>query len=338
MSANRLVRFLARFPGRRIAVVGDFMLDHFIWGQASRLSPEAPVPVVEVTGETWHPGGAGNVAANLAALGATAVPFGVIGRDAEAGILRRELRQRAVATSDLLSDPGRPTTLKTRIIETERKHQVARADRECRAPAPAALARRLVRRLLAGSCHAVIISDYDKGAITPELLAELLPALARRRVPVFVDPRPRHAAAYRPITVLTPNRREAELITGLSIHDERGLQEAGTRLLELTEARAVLITLGPQGMALLERGSRLRRIETLAREVYDVTGAGDTVVATFALAHAAGAGLAEAAALANCAAGIVVGRVGTAVPTVADLRAALREHARLNPRHSAWKF
>ncbi len=319
-------------------MVGDFMLDHFVWGEASRLSAEAPVPVVQVKSESWCPGGAGNVVANLAALGATAIPFGVTGRDAEGRLLRRELARRRVSTVGLLVDPGRPTTLKTRIVETARKHQVARADRESSAPLPARLVERLVRRLLAGSYHAVILSDYDKGTITPELLEEVLPALARQGVPVFVDPRPRHAAFYRPITVLTPNRREAEVISGVAIHSEKDLHRAGERLLDMTEAEAVLITLGAQGMALLERGGSLRHIETLAREVYDVTGAGDTVVATLALARAAGASLAQAAALANCAAGIVVAHVGTVAPTLAELRAALREHARLNPRHPAWRF
>lgn len=320
---SSLASRLSRFAGRRIAVAGDFMLDHFIWGRASRLSAEAPVPVVESTAETFHPGGAGNVAANLAALGAVALPFGITGRDDAGHRLRQALRKQGIETDGLIATSERRTTLKLRIIETARKHQVARVDTETSAPAPERLARRLAGSLLESRCDTVIISDYDKGVITPAFLAAVLPVLRKRGTPVFLDPRPRHAALYRPVSVITPNRKEAEAITGIAIHDDRTLRQAAEALLRMTEGSAVLITLSDEGMALLESNGRWHRIPTVSREVYDVTGAGDTVVAAFALAHAAGAGCADAARIANYAAGIVVGHVGTAVPTLAELRAAL---------------
>ena len=317
--AASLKPYLKRFQGRRIAVAGDFMLDHTIWGQASRLSSEAPVPVLETAEETFHPGGAGNVAANLAALGADVLPLGVLGRDWAGRILRRELRRRGIATDGLLTDPARPTTTKLRIIETARKHQVARADRETTEPIAAGLAGKLVDQLTEHRFDAVIFSDYDKGVVTPALLQQVLPRLHMMEVPVFLDPRPRHAAAYHPLTVLTPNRKEAEQMVGFPVESERDLRRAGRKLLEMTEGSAVLITRGDQGMALMERRGRLHLIPTVAREVYDVTGAGDTVIAVMALAHAAGASFLDSARLANSAAGIVVGHVGTAAPSLAEL-------------------
>jgi rfaE bifunctional protein kinase chain/domain len=321
--AESLLAILKKFSGRRIAVAGDFMLDHFIWGRASRLSAEAPVPVVESTGETFHPGGAGNVAANLAALGASVTPIGVTGRDQAGKLLRQELRKRGVSTQGLLVDTKRPTTLKLRIVETGRRHQIARVDTEMNAPISAKLTGRLAAVLVSGQFDAVIISDYDKGAVTAGFLSAVLPELRRRGTPVFLDPRTRQPQIYRPISVLTPNRQEAERITGMSIHDEQSLREAADALLRLTEGLAVLITLSDQGMVLVEQDGRMRSIPTVSREVYDVTGAGDTVIAAFALARAAGAGFADAARIANHAAGIAVGHVGTAAPSLAELRAAL---------------
>ncbi len=304
-------------------MAGDFMLDHFIWGRASRLSAEAPVPVVESTGEEFRPGGAGNVAANLAALGASASPFGITGRDRGGQSLRKALRERGISSEGLLAVAGRPTTLKLRIVETGRRHQIARVDTETSTPIPAKLARRLAGALLASRCDAVIISDYDKGAVTPEFLAAVLPELRRRGTPVFLDPRTRQPQLYRPIAVLTPNRQEAERITGIAIRDEQSLRQAAGALLQLTEGLAVLITLSDQGMVLLEDSGRMQPIPTVSREVYDVTGAGDTVIAAFALAHAAGASFGDAARIANYAAGIAVAHVGTAAPSLAELRAAI---------------
>ncbi len=325
MTSKALAGYIARFRGKRVAVVGDYMLDEFVWGRASRISPEAPVPVVEVTHETAAPGGAGNVAANIVAMGGRAPAFGIIGQDAAGRKLRALLRARGGEVAGLLAASGRLTPLKTRIIETARKHQVARADRESRGSAPAALLRRLATSLLAlHPLHAVIISDYDKGTVTPELLNRILPELERRRVPVFVDPRTRHPQSYRPITIITPNEREAERIAGVEISDDASLADAGRRILQMLGCAYVLITRGERGMALFDRGGGMLSVPTTAREVYDVTGAGDTVIAVLALAHAAGAPMPAAAALANYAAGIVVGHVGTAAPTADELAAAIR--------------
>ena len=275
--------------------------------------------------------------ANIAALGGRPAPFGIHGKDPAGEQLRVLLRKMEVPTAGLLAEAGRPTTVKTRIIEVARKHQVVRADREARGPASRQLLRRLARRLLkeAPNFHAVVVSDYDKGTVTPELLGEVLPALESAGVPVLLDPRTRHPLSYRPITVITPNQREAERMVGMEITDEASLAAAGERLLEMLGCPYVLITRGERGMALFERGGGVRAIATLAREVYDVTGAGDTVIAALALAYAAGAGMAEAAAIANCAAGLAVAHVGTVAPTAAQLRAALIDGARRAPQQSA---
>ncbi len=338
-AARRLACYASRFPGRRIAVLGDFMLDEFIWGRVSRVSPEAPVPVVEVTGQSASPGGAGNVAANILALGGQPVPFGVLGKDRWGRELRDLLRKKDVPTGGLLCQPGRQTTVKTRIIETSRRHQVVRADRETRDPASPALLRRLARHLLAEARRfdAAVVSDYDKGTVTPELLAEVLPALEKAGVPVFLDPRTRHAESYRPITVLTPNEREAGEIAGVEMGGEAALWEAGRRLLEMLGCPYVLITRGQRGMALFERQGQVRSIPAMAQEVYDVTGAGDTVIAALALAYAAGASMFEAALIANCAAGRAVAHVGTAAPTATELCAALLDGARRTPNYVAWQ-
>jgi rfaE bifunctional protein kinase chain/domain len=338
--ARRLARLVSQFPGRRIAVLGDFMLDEFVWGKVSRVSPEAPVPVVEVTEQTASPGGAGNVAANIVAMGGRPVPFGIIGRDAYGRQLARLLQKKGMPTEGLLPERGRCTTVKTRIIEISRKHQVARADRETRRPAGSELARRLARRVLAAgqAFDAVIVSDYDKGTVTPELLAEVLPELKQAGIPVFLDPRTRHPLSYRPVTVITPNEHEAEQITGIPIGGEAGMLAAGRRVMEMLDCPYVLITRGERGMALFEREGRVRMIDAMAQEVYDVTGAGDTVIAALALAAAAGASMVEATAIANCAAGRAVAHVGTTAPTAEEICAALIDGARRFPRHSAFQL
>ncbi len=327
--ARDLARYLSRFPERQIGVLGDYMLDEFIWGRVSRVSPEAPVPVLEVSEQTASPGGAGNVVANILALGGRAVPFGILGSDTAGARLRALLRKMGVPTAGLLSDAGRHTTVKTRVIEVARKHQLVRADRETRRPASPALLRRLARRLLreAASFHAVVVSDYGKGTVTPELLREVLPALESDGVPVFLDPRPIHSLSYRSVTVMTPNESEAEQMTGVEISTESLLRKAGKQLLETLGCSYVLITRGERGMTLFERGGGVDVIAAQAREVYDVTGAGDTVIAALALAYAAGASMADAARIANCAAGRAVAHVGTVAPTAEEVRMALLEAA-----------
>jgi rfaE bifunctional protein kinase chain/domain len=310
--------------GRRILVLGDVMIDQFIWGRVGRISPEAPVPVVQVTGESFHLGGAGNVAANARCLGGVPVLAGVIGEDDAGRRIREALDEAGIESRLEVSRRGRPTTVKTRIIA--HSQQVVRADREEVSDVPAAEERALVetiRRELP-TVEALVVSDYQKGAVTASLLREVLPLARRRRVPVLVDPKLRHFRLYRGTTLVTPNQIEAEQATGLPIRDEAELEAAGRRILSLLPARAALVTRGEHGMSLFEKGHRPVHVAASAREVFDVTGAGDSVIATLALALTAGAGLPEAAVLANAAAGVVVGKVGTAQATPREVLAALR--------------
>ncbi len=318
MNRTRVNQILERFSGQTILVVGDAMLDEFIWGRVRRISPEAPVPIVEVRDETYRLGGAGNVVANIRALGGTPIPIGVIGRDRAAERLRDLLAQSGVDTSGLIEEPLRPTTLKTRIIA--HSQQVVRADRESRKPLAAAINRSLAEAFerWLSKAAAVIVSDYDKGVVNRDLLDEILPKARSAGIPVFLDPKVHHADYYRPVTLITPNQREAELLTGLVIEDEQTLNEAGRRLIEKFGCEYVLITRGEEGMSLFNSTSS-HHLPTFAREVFDVTGAGDTVIATLALAKSGGATMEEAATLANHAAGIAVGKIGTATVNCPEL-------------------
>ncbi len=317
LDRRRIEQLLNRFAANTIVIVGDVMLDEFIWGKVQRISPEAPVPVVEVLDETYHMGGSANVAANIRGLEGTPIPIGVLGRDSAADRVLDLLKQSGIEVSGLVRD-DRPTTLKTRIIA--QNQQVVRTDRESRkALSPqvnADLASAFLRHL--PQAKAVIVSDYDKGVVNRELLSAILPKARNAGVPVFLDPKVPHADYYRPITLITPNQREAELLTGTAIEDERGLEDAGRRLLGKFECEYALITRGEEGMSLFS-GSGSRHLPTFAREVFDVTGAGDTVIATLALAWAGGGTMEESAILANHAAGIVVGKVGIATVSQSEL-------------------
>ncbi len=308
-------------------MLGDVMLDEFLWGRVSRISPEAPVPVVQVTSQTFHLGGAGNVAASVRALGAGAVLAGVVGQDAAGERVRDSLAAAGVASSLVVVGEGRPTTLKTRVVA--HGQQVVRADREDVAPLPAEAEAALVEsvRREIPSCGALVISDYQKGVVTSSLLRRVVPLAKRRGVPVLVDPKVRHFRLYRGASVVTPNQLEAEQATGLPLRSLPEVVAAGRRILSLLACRAVLVTRGEHGMSLFERGRPPLHVPAAAREVFDVTGAGDSVIATMALAMAAGATLPEAAVLANCAAGVVVGKVGTAQASPAEVLKAARAAA-----------
>ncbi len=312
---------LRAMRAHRILILGDVMLDEFLWGRVLRISPEAPVPVVQIERESFHVGGAGNVARNVRALQGAAVLVGVVGRDAAAARLREELRQAGVGDA-LVEAPERPTTLKTRILAQHQ--QVCRADRERAQDVERRIEDALIART-AGElrgCEALIVSDYQKGVVTARVMRATLELARRRRVPVLVDPKVRHLALYRGASVLTPNQLEAEQATGIRIRNEADLRTAGARLLRLLRCRAALITQGELGLSLFERGRKPLHIATAAREVFDVTGAGDTVIATLTLALCAGASLPRAARLANLAAGVVVGKLGTATATPEELLAA----------------
>jgi len=316
---------VARFAGRRIAVLGDLMLDRYLWGRVERISPEAPVPVVEVERETFTLGGAGNVAANLAALGARPLLLGVVGRDATGEQLVEAFAQRGVDASRVVRDAARPTTLKTRLMA--QAQQVVRFDFESRAPISGEALARLVASFAESlpGCEGLIVSDYGKGVVIPATLEAALPIAREREYAVSVDPKESHIDSYRGVSLLTPNQHEAGYVQGVRVRDEATLLEVGWGLQRRLDARAVLVTRGAEGMSLFERGGRITHLPTVAREVYDVTGAGDTVVSVAALALAAGADYPEACALANHAAGVVIREVGTASCTPAELLASLAE-------------
>jgi len=329
-SARRLTRLVAQFPRARVLVVGDLMLDRFIWGDVRRISPEAPVPVVQVTRESVHLGGAGNVVANLAALGARAGIVGWVGRDAAGGVVRRLLGDLGADAGGVLVSDAATTVEKTRIIAHHQ--QVVRLDREsCRPGAglERQLARRVAREL--ARAQAVIVSDYGKGTIHPAMLDLLAERRDRDRFLYLIDPKQPNFAHYRGATLVKPNESETAAATGVAIDGPRALEQAATTLLERWQSDAVLISRGEHGMSLCRPGEPPRNFPAAAREVFDVTGAGDTVLAIAALALASGGTLEEAAWLANVGAGVVVGKVGTATLDPDELAAAVTEaieHAR----------
>ncbi|MEJ5366374.1 MAG: D-glycero-beta-D-manno-heptose-7-phosphate kinase [Desulfosoma sp.] len=322
-----LLQGLDRFPGCTVLVVGDLMLDVFLWGDVRRISPEAPVPVVEVQRETHLLGGAANVVRNIVTLGGRARVAGVVGHDAFGAEIRALLEDAHVPCSGVITAHDRPTTVKTRVIA--RHQQVVRVDREEVRPHDSRTTRALVQALeaAAGESNAIIVSDYAKGVVSREVMDAVRMLATRHDIPVFVDPKVPHTDFYHHVTVVTPNTQEASAMSGIAVTDEASLETAGRILLEKLQCRHVLITRGPQGMSLFEAGAPPFHIPTVAQKVFDVTGAGDTVIAAAALAVSAGLAMRDAAALANTAAGIVVGEVGTAAVDHARLRAVLADGA-----------
>jgi rfaE bifunctional protein kinase chain/domain len=324
LSQQRADELLRRASERSIVVYGDVMLDEFVWGEVTRISPEAPVPVVDVRRESAHLGGAANVLANVIALGARASVIGVVGNDGAGERLRAELKETGASGDTLIVDESRPTTLKTRIIA--HSQLVVRADRERRTPVETETEERIIKVLKEALTEAAafVVSDYDKGAVTVGVLAEILPAAYERGIPVLIDPKIRNFDAYRPATLVTPNHHEALRLTNIEEHTDEALKRAAHLLRARLDCESVLITRGERGMMLLESHHEPVYVETVAREVYDVTGAGDTVIATLAVALAARASMLEAAMLANHAAGIVVGKVGTATASAEEVINSIR--------------
>ncbi len=318
-----LQRRIQRFPQASVLVVGDLILDHYIWGRVNRISPEAPVPVVHVESESLKLGGAANVYNNILSLGGQADLCGVIGADESGRLLLKELGLRRPGRGGVIIDADRPTTRKSRVIA--HNQQVVRYDVEQRTELKAALQRRIVRyvesRLRELSC--LVVSDYAKGVVTAFLMAELTQLAARYGIPIVVDPKVEHFGYYKGVTVITPNHLEAVQAAGVHGEDDQTIDEAGAIIRQRLGCQSVLITRGERGMSLYEADGARWHIPTRARQVYDVTGAGDTVVGTLALALSTGASMREAATLANYAAGIVVGMVGTATVTPQQLSDAL---------------
>jgi rfaE bifunctional protein kinase chain/domain len=313
---------LDRFPDRTILVVGDVMLDHFVYGRVERISPEAPVPVVQFDREEYRLGGAANVAHNIAALGGRARVIGLVGADAEADRLRTDLADVPIDAVGLVTDPERCTTRKLRIVTT-RNQQVARVDYERDVEIAGALEQAVVDRIgeLAAAVDAILVSDYLKGLVSRGVARACVEAGRRHRVPVLVDPKVPHIDYYAGATLVTPNHHEAEAVTHMRIRSADEARAAARRFRERAKCDSVLITRGEHGMWLLGPDGDAA-LPAEAREVSDVTGAGDTVISALALGLAAGASLSEAARLANRAAGIVVGRFGPATVTRQDLLGA----------------
>ena len=326
LTGQRAGDILDRIRDCRVVVLGDVMLDEFVWGDVTRISPEAPVPVVDVRRESIHLGGAANVLANLISLGARSTIVGVIGDDAGGERLRENLNSLGAGLDSLIVDKSRPSTLKTRIIA--HNQLVVRTDRERRTPVNAEIEDKIIAEVKDAltSASAFVVSDYDKGAITPRILAEVLP-FAYERLPVLVDPKLRNFNFYQPATLITPNHHEALRMANAEDDSNDGLYEAAKSIQQRLACDAVLITCGDRGMMLLKKDEQPAYVKTAAREVYDVTGAGDTVIATLAAGLAAGASMIEAATLANQAAGLVVGKVGTATADADELRSAFARNA-----------
>jgi rfaE bifunctional protein kinase chain/domain len=321
---EHLHTLLPHLAEKTILVVGDVMVDEYIWGKVSRISPEAPVPVVEVASETLRLGGAANVVNNLRSLGGQALLCSVIGKDAVGTKLCQYLTELEVPTEYLLIDPARSTTLKTRIIAHHQ--QVVRLDREHRAELHPDFEIQLiehVKRALS-DIDGVIIEDYGKGVITRTLVQQIVELASQAGKIVAVDPKTNHFDRYTGVTVITPNHHEAGASLQMMIEDHDSLLQAGRALLHKLDNDFVLITRGEEGMSLFDRQSgTVTHVPAMASEVYDVTGAGDTVIATLTLGLAASANLIDAVILANTAAGVVVGKVGAATVSLDELRDAL---------------
>ncbi|HEY2139789.1 MAG TPA: PfkB family carbohydrate kinase [Chthoniobacterales bacterium] len=331
MNTRRLKHILERAKTKRLLVIGDLMLDEFVWGKVGRISPEAPVPVVEVTGESFYPGGAANVARNLREFTGSVAVVGMFGSDRGGRQLRDLLAEEKIDTRSAVEDAAFSTIVKTRIIA--RNQQVVRVDREqLHSPTATQIAAivRNVRRRLAKT-DAVIFEDYGKGFLAPELVRRISEeALAAGKI-VTGDPNPHHPVEWKSVTAVKPNRNEAFLAAGLPSSDpgpvpmkDKSLLKAGELLLEKWQTQLLLITLGEQGMMLLERGKKPHHIPTKARQVFDVSGAGDTAIALFTLALSCDATPVEAAEIANHASAVVVGKIGTATVTPAELTASFK--------------
>lgn len=321
---HTLSALFSRFRSKRVAILGDLMLDEFKWGDAQRISPEAPIPVVNILKTVCHPGGAANVGENVLALGANPIIFGVIGGDETGRTLLARLRDEGADVVGVVEEENRPTTRKTRIIA--HNQQMVRVDRESTEPITRLTQKELVRRLDAvlDSIDALIISDYEKGVITPALVGRILPLLEEKGVRCYVDPKGNRVKRFPGVFLAKLGKPEAERVARVEIRNSRTLERAARKIMAFYGCKYVVITLGSEGMCVLGSHMRLHRISTLAREVYDVTGAGDTTLATLALAMTAGASPLQAARLASVAASIVVGKVGTAVAKPPEIQSVLR--------------
>jgi rfaE bifunctional protein kinase chain/domain len=327
MNKQKLFNIIEKFKNKNVLVIGDTMLDKYVWGNVERISPEAPVPVVEVIKETQTLGGCGNVANNITSVGGNVRIITIVGNDMYAEELKKMLKEKKVNTNGIFLDNSRPTTVKTRIIA--HNQQVVRVDKESRHQLNLQLFEKIKSYVLdiKNSIDAILISDYGKGVITKSLLSFLIKLAKKLDIPITVDPKIEHFLEYKHVTVLTPNLNEATL--GMRLHKkpqtEQEIYDLGRKILAKLKPEAVVITRGPDGMTLFEK-ERIYHIPTRAKEVYDVTGAGDTVIAILTLCLAAGADFVSSCEISNFAAGIVVGKVGTATVTKEELIETIKEY------------
>ncbi len=324
-TTGELFDLIDRFTDTRVLVVGDIILDEYVWGDVSRISPEAPVPVVEIKEETKRLGGAANVVNNILSLGGRSCLCGIIGDDDPGRYLIETISGLGINTNGIVADPYRNTSVKTRVVA--RNQQVVRFDRETRKPVSPDMTRKMIEFIKKElkDINAIIVADYGKGMITSLMMTELRNLISDTNIILAVDPKPINFEHYRGIDVITPNHHEAGAFLRFEISDEETLIRAGEYMLKELECRAVLITQGKDGMTLFEAGSKPCHIPTVARKVFDVSGAGDTVIGALSLALASGMDRKSAAVIANYAAGIVVGEVGTSVVTVNQLKEAIRD-------------
>ncbi len=316
--------FFKKFSNTGVLVIGDLMVDQYIWGKVKRISPEAPVPVVEVTKEDLLLGGAANVAHNIQSLGGKVFIAGTIGSDDTGKLLTNKLTEKGFNTDGIIIDSERPTTVKTRVIA--HSQQVVRFDREVKSDISRSTSSLLLEYV--ESClpqiKGIIISDYCKGLITRSLINKIIKA-TKSKVFIAADPKIGHFSYYKNLGLLTPNLNEASFGSGIDIKDEKTLIDAGRELIKKLNCKSLIITRGDEGMTIFESNNRITHIPTCAREVYDVSGAGDTVISTLTLCHSAGLSLKEAAVIANHAAGIVVGKMGTAVTNQKEILKSMKE-------------
>jgi len=331
---NRLTQVTREFSGKRVAIVGDLMVDRYYWGSVTRVSPEAPVPVVDVTSESVRLGGAANVANNVQSLGGDALIVGLAGDDHVGDILSHLIKQQGLDSAGIVVDAGRRTTVKTRVIANDQ--HVVRIDYETKAPCKELAERRIIEviRERIENLDAVILEDYNKGVMTRNVIAQVIGIAREHGKSVLVDPKFENFFEYKNVTLFKPNRRETEEVLGGRIRTPEDLHAAGKRMLQELKAENVLLTRGEEGMSLFESDGSVTHLKTTARHVKDVSGAGDTVIATLAMALAAGAAMREAAILANEAGGVVVGSVGIEPITVEQLVEASTRSGNENSRGS----
>jgi rfaE bifunctional protein kinase chain/domain len=317
---------VGQFGQKELLVIGDLMLDRFIWGDVERISPEAPVPVLRVTSESFRLGGAANVIHNVRSLGGRVTACGIVGDDAAGRRIVQELRRVGASTAGVVPDRGYQTIQKTRVIARPRHQQIVRLDRENHEPIAERCLKRLREFVLrrVDRYSGIVISDYGKGVVHEALLAVVAQLAHKTNVISVIDPKKENYSHYSFPTLVTPNKDEASQASGVAIHDDASLIAAGRKLVKMWQAKAVLITRGPEGMSLFRSGGSITHFPTEAKEIFDVTGAGDTVVAVCALALACGARMEDAAVVANMAAGLVGDEVGTVAVPVEKLKNTIR--------------